>query len=260
MKDFKTGNFKGTVLFIDIRNYLGISNILSPKETCKFIFRVIEPLCDCIKAHNGYICQIQGDAILAIFGLESTAENHASAAVDCALSLQVILNNMNPININHVRVPLSASVGISTGSMYACNIHVGDRREFTVLGRTVNMASRYQKLNKHYNTNILIDETVFAYIKKDIATRKLDKVNIEGCSEPVGLFEVLYLQTGSEKYMNKSKLYFKKGLINYIRREWDEAIENFSHVSEDRVCYRMIRFCKERKAFQKFNDDRLKKK
>lgn len=251
-----TGNFYGTVLFVDIKNFLGISDILKPEEIRNFIFKAINPLSKCIKDKNGYICQIQGDAILAVFGLEKElAGDHAKAAIDCALDIQRTLNKLNPIVIGDLYVPIAASIGISSGDMYACHINVEGHKEFTVLGKTVNLASRYQKLNKLYGTNILIDEAVFAYIKGQIATRRLDKVDINGCSQPVNLYEVLVLENRRNKESVWIRQQYEKGLVSYLREEWDKAMERFQRVSEDNAYYKMLKRCKEQKAVQLESDD-----
>ncbi len=253
MKEFATGDIYGTVLFIDIKNFLGISDILSPRETCQFISQVIEPLSESIKDHKGYVCQIQGDAIMAVFVKESTGDKHAIHATECALELQMILDTLNPVHVGNIHVPLSARIGLCSGDLYSCYIKVADRKEFTILGKTVNLASRYQKLNKYYDTKILIDESVFAYIKKDIATRKLDSVNIDGCSETIRIHEVLFSHTMKDNNSIRKKADYKKGLVNYLQGNWDVAIAWFSRVEEDRASYCMIKRCEERKAFVEFS-------
>ncbi|MEA2076824.1 MAG: adenylate/guanylate cyclase domain-containing protein [Candidatus Marinimicrobia bacterium] len=253
MKEIATGDTQGTVLFIDIKNFLGISGILSPKETCQFIIQAIEPLSESIKDHNGYVCQIQGDAIMAVFVQMKAEGKHAIHAIECALELQMILDTLNPIHVGNIRVPLSARVGLCSGDLYSCYINVADRREFTILGKTVNLASRYQKLNKYYDTKILIDESVFAYIKNDIVTRKLDKVKIEGCNETIQIHEVLFSRTAKDKNSIREKADYEKGLAKYLQGDWDDAITCFSRVEEDRASYCMIKRCKERKAFFEFS-------
>jgi len=253
MKKFAMGNIHGTVLFIDIKNFLGISGILNPKNTCQFVMQVIEPLSDSIQNHHGYVCQIQGDAIMAVFGLEKKDDHHAYYAVECALEMQKILNMINPVKINDICIPVSARIGICSGDLYACQLYVAGKREFTVLGKTVNLASRYQKINKYYDTKILIDESVFAYIKNDIVTRKLDKIEIEGCKELVQVYEVVFFRvTGNEEDTLK-KAHYEKGLAYYFQGNWDEAIECFSRVAENKASYLMIKRCKYNKALQEFS-------
>lgn len=253
MKKFATGDIQGTVLFIDIKNFLGISGILTPKETCQFVMQVIEPLSDSIQDHHGYVCQIQGDAIMAVFGLEKPDNNHADNAIECALEMQKILDTINPVKINNICVPLSARIGVCSGALYACDIHFAGKREFTVLGKTVNLASRYQKINKYYGTKILIDESVFAYIKSDIVTRKLDRVEIEGCAERVQVYEVLFTRLTSDAEETLKKAHYEKGLTHYLQGNWDEAIECFSRVAENKASYLMIKRCKYHKALHEFS-------
>lgn len=141
-------------------------------------------------------------------------------------------------------VPLGVNIGICSGAMYSGNIKVADHKEFTVLGKTVNLAARYQKLNKHYGTNILIDETVFAYIKKSIVVRKLDRVEIKGCNEPVELFEVLFFKKDKNKTNDRKRIYYERGFINYLRDEWDKAIQYFQKVSIDNEYGKMLKKCR----------------
>jgi len=261
MRKFVTGDIQGTVLFIDIKNFLGISEILHPKEICQFIMQVIEPLSDSIKDHHGYVCQIQGDAIMAVFGLEKEDRRHADNAVECALEMQKILDEINPVKVNGICIPVSARIGICSGEIYGCRIHVAGKREYTVLGKTVNLASRYQKINKYYGTKILIDETVFAYIKNDIVTRKLDKVEIEGCTELIQVYEVIFPRVSSNENDRLKKVHYEKGLTHYLQGNWDEAIECFSRVAENKASYHMINRCKYHKALQEFSltDDKTHK-
>lgn len=245
MKEHSTGNMIGTALFIDIKNFLGISEILKPKEIYRFVTNVVEPLSDCIEEHKGYVCQIQGDAIMAVFDGNHN-DRHAEDAVECAISMQAILDKMNPINIANIRIPLSAKIGICSGEMYACHINIKQRKEFIVLGKSINLASRYQEINKYYNTKILIDESVFPYIKKSSITRKLDKIEIEGCVEKKQIYEVFYTDTSQDAAILK-KAHYEKGLACYFQGNWDAAIEWFSMISEDKASYTMIKRCQERK-------------
>lgn len=248
MKEIAIGDVQGTVLFIDIKNFLGISGVLSPKETCQFIMQVVEPLSDSIKEHHGHVCQVQGDAIMAVFIQVEQEDDHARKAIECALEMQKILDHLNPVCISNINVPLSARIGICSGEMYGCYIRVAGRKEYTVLGKTVNLASRYQKINKYYNTKILIDDSVFAYIKNEITTRKLDKVNIEGCDNAIQIYEVLYSRYAQNEDEVRKKIHYEKGLTCYLQGNWDDAIEWFSRVEEDKASYLMIKRCKERKA------------
>ena len=229
------GNIEGSVLFVDIENFLSISELLTPRNLRIFVQKAIKPISQCIINNGGYICQVQGDAILAIFTKSKYQKSHACLAVDCALKVQSILEKLNPIKIHDLLIPLGVNIGICSGKMYSCHIRAGGYKEFTVLGKTVNLASRYQRLNKHYGTNILIDDTVFAYIKQHIATRKLDKVDIDGCSESIRLYEVLFFDRKLDWKSKRREYFNERGLIAYLRNEWNIAIEYFRRGSKDNM-------------------------
>ncbi len=248
MKDFIVGDMEGTVLFLDIKNFLGISEILTPRETYLFIKKVMDPLALCVSSFSGHICQVQGDAIMAVFGHDSQNSEHAHNAVKCALKMMRELEALNPVLINQFKVPLSARIGLCTGPLYACFFDMNGNTEYTVMGKTVNIASRLQKINKKYETNILIDESVFGYIKRNIVTRRLDMIDIDGCSELLRIYEVLYMPEGYDRGIILRKERYEQGLEYYFQGKWDEAIRCFLQVSEDRASYLMIEKCRQNQA------------
>jgi len=255
LKHLPTGNIQATALFIDVRNFLGISEILDPKQTSEFIMKVLRPLSHCIKEHKGYVCQIQGDAILAVFTTTGDGLHHAKNAVMCALNMQKILSDLNPVIIDTTRIPLSAGIGISSGSMYSCSLNISNKKDYTVIGKTVNLASRLQQLNRDYNTNILIDENVFAYIKDAIYTRKLERFEIKGSKEKIQVYEVLCAQVKKRNSNKRILANYRQGLTHCLRENWKEAIRCFLRIKEDENGYHMIERCKELNNFQ----DQLKK-
>lgn len=258
MKQYCTGKLHGTAVFLDIRNFLGISSILEDENICKFVIDVMEPLSICVIKHGGKVCQIQGDGIMSIFKKENNP-NHAISAVECALDMQNILEKLNPIEMDGVRIPLKARIGICSGDMYACFLNIQDYSEYLILGKSVNLASRYQNINKHYNTKILVDESVFSYIKENIITRKLDKFKIEGCNDNKQLYEILY-DRREDKLKQKIKVYYEKGLVSYLQGNLDDAIHWFSMVSEDKASYLMMERCQEMKFLRDAKAKEEKKK
>ncbi len=248
MKCLNTGKLHGTAVFLDIRNFLGISGLLQDEKICSFVIEVMEPLSKCVVKHRGRVCQIQGDGIMAVFDSKESP-GHAISAVECALEMQSILNKLNPIDMSGVRIPLKARIGVCSGEMYACYLNVQDRKEYLILGKSVNLASRYQNINKHYNTKILVDETVFTYIKHVIITRKLDVVKIDGCCEGKQLYEVLHDRREDDE-KQRIKTHYEKGIICYLQENYDDAIHWFSEVAEDTASYLMIERCREKKILK----------
>ena len=242
-------NFIGSVLFLDIKNYLGVSDILTPAETYHFTQKVMRPLADIVLRHEGHICQIQGDAIIAIFGHHVQTQNdHAKRAAFCALEQQAMIGEMNPVTIKHYKIPLAARNGICSGVLFAAFSDVSGKIEYTLAGKTINIASRLQKINKCYDTNILIDASVNTYIKDEIVTRRLDAVHLEGCSSSLDIYEVLFLHSDQQPETMQQKATYEQGLEYYFQENWDEAIRCFSQISEDKASYLMLERCKKRIA------------
>jgi adenylate cyclase len=240
------GDYTGSVLFLDIENFMGISDTLTPEETYEFIHTAIRPLADVVMRHKGHICQIQGDAIMAIFGHKISSCEHARNAVCCALEQQSIIRQLNPVSIKQYKIPLSARIGVCSGPVYAVYSDISGKTEYTVLGQTANIASRLQKINKRYDTNILIDESLISYIRKDVVTRKLDVVHPEGCKDVLQVYEVLFLCSEQRTELLRQKNKYEEGLEYYFQGKWDEAISCFSLISEDRASYLMIERCRKK--------------
>jgi len=240
-------DFYGSILFLDIKNFLGVSDILTPAETFHFTQKVIRPLADVVLRHEGHICQIQGDAIIAIFGhLDHTMNDHAKRAVLCALQQQDVLKELNPVRIRQHKIPLAGRNGICTGELFAAYSDVSGKIEYTLAGKTINIASRLQKINKRYDTNILIDASVNAYIQKEIVTRKLDVVHLEGCSNTLPIYEVLFLHSEQQPETMRQKETYEQGLEYYFQERWEEAINCFNRIGEDKASYLMLERCKKR--------------
>ena len=244
--EYRIGDLTGSVLFLDIENFMGISDALTPAETYQFIHSVIRPLTDIVRRHNGHICQIQGDAIMALFGHTFSSSEHARSAICCALEQQALVRQLNPVVINKYKIPLSVRIGICSGPLYAVYSDISGKTEYTVLGRTANIASRLQKINKRYNTNILIDESLISYIRNDIVTRKLDYVHPEGCKEVLPVYEVLFLCSEQRTEILRQKDKYEEGLEYYFQGKWEQAISCFSLISEDKASYLMMERCRKK--------------
>lgn len=250
-KDYFKGDIVATVLFLDIRNSLGISAKLEPSGTFEFIKTVMLPLIKCVEDHKGFLCQIQGDALLSVFGHEpESSKDHAMLAVECAMNMQKIVSKLNPVRVKDHLSPVFARIGICTGEMYATEMDVFKKIDYTVLGYKVNLASRLEKMNKDYNTNILIDDRSYAYIHKKVLARALDKVEIPGCEEKIPVYEVISKYGEHRPEDLHLKTCYEKGLSYFEQQDWQSAIRCFQQIAEDGASNYMIKRCRE-------NQDRL---
>lgn len=243
---FFKGDIVASVLFLDIQNSLGISAFLEPRGTYEFMKTIMLPLIKCVEDHQGFVCQIQGDALMAVFGHDpGSSIDHAMLAVDCALEMQKIIKRINPVRVRESLNTVSARIGICTGEMYATLMDAFKKLDYTVMGFKVNLASRLEKINKDYDTNILIDHITYAYIRKKVLARAIDKVDICGCSKKIPIYEVISKYGEHSRQDIYLKTCYEQGFRYYERQEWESAIHCFEQIADDKASYTMISRCRE---------------
>lgn len=183
-----------SVLFADIRQFTSISEVYTPEEVSSLLneyFSIIAPIID---KYNGTLNKFMGDAIMAIFGEPLKDENHARNAVLCA---NEILHEVKKLNYKWKisnKPEIRIGVAINTGSVFIGNIGSKDRMEFTVIGDTVNIASRIESLNRVYNTTFLISSSTYERVKDLVNTIKIRDVFIKGRASSITIHEVINIK------------------------------------------------------------------
>ncbi len=180
-----------TVLFADIRGFTSISEQLSAVEVTKILNEYFSELVPIIEQHNGILNKFMGDAILAIFGEPIKNENHAADAVRCADKMLKKVHSLQEKWLDEGKPRIETGIGIATGEVFVGNIGSEDRLEYTVIGDTVNTASRIENYNKVYRTNFLISETTYLKVQKYVDVIKIREVSIRGKAKKINIYEVL---------------------------------------------------------------------
>ena len=148
-----------TVLFCDIRGFTTLSEQINPTQVVSLLNKFFSSMEQCIVKHNGIINKYIGDAIMAIFGVPLQNENQALDAYKCCLEMRQTLTNLNK-ELEAENLPqIKFGIGLHTGNVLAGNIGSNSRMEYTVIGDTVNVASRIESLCKEYNCDLLLSET-----------------------------------------------------------------------------------------------------
>ena len=169
-----------TVLFADIRGFTSISEQLSPVEVTKILNEYFSELVPIIEQHKGILNKFMGDAILAIFGEPIKNENHPIDAVKCANTMLKKVKLLQEKWLNEGKPKIEIGIGIATGEAFVGNIGSEERLEYTVIGDTVNTASRIENYNKVYRTNFLISEETYLKVQKYVDVIKIREVSIRG--------------------------------------------------------------------------------
>ncbi len=213
-----------TVLFSDIVGFTGISERLSPARLVELLNTYTTEMSDIIMAHGGTIDKYNGDSIMAFFGAPIYFEDHATKACRAAIEM---INRINKMQDDWKRAgtpPFFTRIGINTGKMIVGNMGSRSKFNYTVLGDTVNLASRLEGANKYYRTQIIIGDHTYRRLDRQIITRELDLVKVVGKRKPERIFQVV--TTATRRYREFLKLYHK-GRHFMHKKDFKNALDIF---------------------------------
>ena len=176
---------EATVLFTDIENFTAIAASLDPRDILDVLNAYFGEIAQVVHAHGGVITQFQGDAVLAGFNLPSADPEHARHAVEAALAIQARLAEV----VFDGGIRLRTRVGISTGPVVGGTVGGGDRLGYTVHGDTVNLAARFEALNKKLDSRVLVSARTAELAGDAIAFRDRGIVTVRGFHEPLRVYE-----------------------------------------------------------------------
>ena len=183
-----------TVFFSDIRSFTAMSEKMTAPEVVEFLNDYFTRMVDCVNKTNGIVDKFIGDAVMAVWGAATTngsPEEDAWAAVKAALMMRIALYHFNENQIAHGRNPIKIGCGINSGPIVAGQIGSEDHMNYTVIGDTVNLASRTEALNKPFATDILITENTYLLIKDKIIAEEMPGVHVKGKTDPIKMYAVV---------------------------------------------------------------------
>lgn len=167
-----------TILFTDIRGFTAFSEKISdeqgPEVLVQLLNEYLSAMVAIIVRYHGHVNKFIGDGILAVF----SGDDHPWRAVQCATEM--------------VRAPgrFETGAGIHTGIVVVGNVGSADKMEYTVLGDTVNLASRLESLNKEHKTKLLMSEETERLLAGRVETRLLGSVAVRGKAAPIKIYTV----------------------------------------------------------------------
>jgi adenylate cyclase len=177
----------GSILFSDLVGFTTLTEDMPPSEVARMLNTYFTRMTDVIFAHEGTLDKFMGDAIMAIFGAPILSEDHARRAVLCALEMRHALKELNEENADSP--PLRFRIGINTGPVVAGDIGSPRRMEYTVLGTTVNVASRLESEVAEPG-QIIVGEETYQAIRDSFECEKVGKVKVKGLTQPLTVYSV----------------------------------------------------------------------
>ncbi|HVU88221.1 MAG TPA: adenylate/guanylate cyclase domain-containing protein [Pirellulales bacterium] len=210
-----------TALFSDIRSFSGLSERLSPEETCRLVGDVMERLTARIADHGGVVVDYIGDGLLAMWNAPAIQPDHATLACRAALAMIDELPALNRDWQGILGAPFGIGIGINTGVARVGNI--GSRRRFKYgpLGHAVNLASRLEGLTKQLGVAALVSESTWKKLHGAFATRRLCRVRVVGIASPLDVFELH--SAGEDPQWNARRDAYESALAQFETGHWADA-------------------------------------
>jgi adenylate cyclase len=217
-----------TVLFSDIEAFTARSERLAPEDLVSILNEYFSVMSALIFRNNGTLDKYEGDAIMAFWGAPIPQADHALRACRTAIEMQEGLVSLNHEWTALGRSPLRIRIGINTGDMVVGNMGAVGKFAYTVIGDSVNLASRLESANREYRTGIMVSHRTYELVKGAIHGRELDRIAVRGRTEPVRVYELLALKGGEAAVQIEEFLArYAEGMDGYFSRRWHDAERAF---------------------------------
>ncbi len=204
-----------TVMFVDLRNFTAMVEEYPPNQVVRQLNEYFSSMTRIIVEHGGILDKYMGDEIMAYFECQSPLEypKAANNAVCAAIKMIQVLERLNATWQQRGWSPLKSGIGINSGPVLKGNIGSMVKMETTIIGDTVNVASRLQQMNKEYDARLLISASTYNLIQGEFPVRSLGELAIRGKRKLVGVYELdLQAITAYEKqYLSQDQGYPSSG-------------------------------------------------
>ena len=183
---------EATILFSDIRGFTSLSENMTPNEVVETLNDYFNQMIEIIFKYNGILDKIIGDELMVIYGVPKSNIQDSENAVLTAIEMQEKLIAFNQDRCINLKKPIKVGIGVNTGSVISGNIGSTDQMDFTVIGDSVNLASRL--CSSAEAGQIIISDAVWNKIKhlQTFKSKKLSPIKVKGKAKVISIKEILY--------------------------------------------------------------------
>jgi len=233
LTDPKGARRRMSILFCDMQGFTSFSEGMTPTGLVTVMNRYLSVMSEAVLRNDGIIDKYIGDAIMAFWGQPFTGEEEQGrlaclAAIEMLAALPAFQAELPDLmGVRRGLPKVNVRIGIATGDVVVGNIGSEHTRNYTVIGDTVNIASRLESASKAYGTRVLISEATQELAGDAVETREIDSVVVVGKSEPERVFEVLGRKGEVSAEQIELRDAFSVALAAYRAREWEKAASGF---------------------------------
>ncbi|OGL60529.1 MAG: hypothetical protein A3J27_06425 [Candidatus Tectomicrobia bacterium RIFCSPLOWO2_12_FULL_69_37] len=236
-----------TAFFSDVAGFTSVSESMSPEDLVSLLNEYLSEMTDILLRYDGTVDKYEGDAIVAFLGAPHPMPDHAVRACLVGLEMQETMIRLRAAWRERGSKELYMRIGLNTGPAVVGNMGSRTRMDYTMMGDTVNTASRLEGANKEYGSAIMIGAVTYEQSKHAIEARELDLINVVGKKEPVPIYELLGKKGELPPQKMKAVELYHRGLVSYRNRRFDEAMGLFGEglVAEksDNPCKSLVKRC-----------------
>ncbi|UYL09700.1 HAMP domain-containing protein [Bdellovibrio sp. SKB1291214] len=194
------------VFFSDIRGFTAFSEKRSPEEVVEMLNEYFGVMVGIINAHGGVVDKFIGDAIMAVWGAPKTGPRDAHNAVRACLEMRRALDKLNEARIARQQPAINIGMGLHAGKAISGTIGSDERMEYTVIGNTVNTASRIEASTKAFGADLLVTDTVIEKVGDAFKIELAGAAEVKGRSEAIKMYKVRGYKAG-DKYVDVTTPY-----------------------------------------------------
>jgi adenylate cyclase len=187
-----------TVLFTDIQNFTGIAERAEPDSLMRQTSRHFTALTEAFLAEGGTIDKYIGDAVMVFWNAPRPQPDHVARACRGALAAKAATGALNAQFVTEGLTPFITRLGVHVGDAIVGNLGSAERMDYTVLGTSVNLASRLEGLNKEYGTSILVSDAVRRRAEPAFRFRLIASVTAKGMTAETEVYELLGFASAGE--------------------------------------------------------------
>lgn len=233
------------ILMSDIRNFTSISEINKAEDVVNFLNTYFTHWVDIVKKYGGTVDKFIGDAVMVLFGAPISYNDNAKRAVEAAIEMY---SQLDKIPCGKLKFPdgvkFDIGIGIHYGEVIVGQIGSADKTNYTVIGDTVNLASRLEGLTKLYGAKLIISEAVKDELDDSLNTLLLDSVKVKGKKESVQIYRVdeKPLPADFMEVYEKGFKSYNEGAFNLAIPYFEKALE---YMPQDKAAKLMLERCNE---------------
>jgi len=180
-----------TIMFSDIRSFTTFSEGMTPEYLINFLNVYLSRMTEIVMETKGTLDKYIGDAVMAFWGAPIDIEDHAYKACAACVKMMDALDEFNADRAKVGDKPIDIGIGLNSAVVNVGNVGSEQRKNYTVIGDGVNLASRLEGANKEYRTHIIISENTYEKVKGKVIARELDRIRVKGKKLPVTIYELI---------------------------------------------------------------------